>query len=91
MAQSKEKRRKRREMRLMQQEATWLQKAVFAFGKVEDIREKIADMHEREPEPFVIKIGRKRMELDEIAEAIAEEVQSTLEMLRERRGMVPRT
>ncbi len=91
MAQSKEKRRQRREMRLMQQEATWLQKAVFAFGKVDEIREKIADMHEREPEPFIIKIGRKKIDLDDVAEAIEEEVKSTLEMLRERRGMVPRT
>jgi hypothetical protein len=91
VSQSKEKRRQRREMRLMQQEATWLQKAVFAFGKVEDIREKIADLNEQEPDPFTVELEGGEILLDDIAEALEERVQGTLEMLRERRGMVPRT
>ncbi len=91
MSQSKEKRRQRREMRLMQQEATWLQKAVFAFGKVEDIREKIADMNETEPDPLTVELEGTEIPLDDIAEALEERVQGTLEMLRERRGMVPRS
>lgn len=91
MSQSKEQRRKRREMRLMQQEATWLQKAVFAFGKVEDIREKIADLNETEPDPFTVTLEGDEILLDDISEALEERVQGTLDMLRERRGMVPRT
>lgn len=91
MSQSKEKRRKRREMRLIQQEATWLQKAVFAFGKVEDLREKIADLNETEPEPLTLEIEGTEVGLDDVSEALEERVQGTLEMLRERRGMVPRT
>jgi len=89
--QSKEKRKQRREMRLIQQEATWLQKAVFAFGKVEDLREKIADLNETEPEPLVVEIEGSEVSLDDVSTALEEKVQATLEMLRERRGMVPRT
>lgn len=91
MSQSKEKRKQRREMRLIQQEATWLQKAVFAFGKVEDLREKIADLNEREPEPLTVQIEGSEVSLDDVSEALEEKVQGTLDMLRERRGMVPRT
>ena len=91
MSQSKEKRRQRREMRLLQQEATWLQKAVFAFGKVEDIREKIADLNDTEPDPFTVDLDGDEILLDDIAEALEERVKGTLDMLRERRGMVPRT
>jgi hypothetical protein len=78
-------------MRLIQQEATWLQKAVFAFGKVEDLREKIADLNETEPEPLTVDIEGSEVSLDDVSTALEEKVQATLEMLRERRGMVPRT
>lgn len=91
MSQSKEKRKQRREMRLIQQEATWLQKAVFAFGKAEDIREKIADLNETEPEPLTVQIEGSEVSLDDVSTALEEKIQATLEMLRERRGMVPRT
>lgn len=91
MSQSKEKRKKRREMRLIQQEATWFQKAVFAFGKAEDIREKIADLNETEPEPLTVQIEGSQVSLDDVSKALEEKIQGTLEMLRERRGMVPRT
>lgn len=91
MNQDKEKRKKRREMRLIQQEATWLQKAVFAFGKVEDLREKIADLNETEPDPLTVQIEGSDVSLDDVSTALEEKVQATLEMLRERRGMVPRT
>lgn len=90
MSQSKEKRKQRREMRLIQQEATWLQKAVFAFGKVEDLREKIADLNETEPDPLTVQIEGSEVALDDVSEALEEKVQTTLAMLRERRGMVPR-
>lgn len=91
MSQSQEKRKQRREMRLIQQEATWLQKAVFAFGKVEDLREKIADLNETDPKPLTVQIEGSEVSLDDVSEALEEKVQGTLEMLRERRGMVPRT
>lgn len=91
MSQDKEQRKKRREMRLIQQEATWLQKAVFAFGKVEDLREKIADLNETDPETIKVEIKGKKVSLDDVSKALEERVQGTLEMLRERRGMVPRT
>jgi hypothetical protein len=91
VSQSKEKRKQRREMRLIQQEATWLQKAVFAFGKVEDLREKVADLNEADPEPLTVQIDGRAVSLDDVSEALEEKVQGTLEMLRERRGMVPRT
>lgn len=91
MTQSKDERQKRREMRLMQQEATWLQKAVFAFGKVEDLREKIGDLNEAPPEPLTVQIEGNEVSLDDVSRALEEKVQVTLDMLRERRGMVPRT
>lgn len=90
MNQSTDKRRQRREMRLIQQEATWLQKAVFAFAKVEDVREKIADLRDAEPEHITVEIEGHEVSLDDISEALEDRVQKTLEMLRERRGMVPR-
>lgn len=91
MSQDDDNRQKRREMRLMQQEATWLQKAVFAFGKVEDLREKIADLNDTAPERLTVQIEGNEVSLDDVSKALEEKVQATLEMLRERRGMVPRT
>lgn len=90
MSQDQKKRLARREMRLIQQEATWLQKAVFALGKVDESREKLADLRGSEPEPFILKVGRKTVDLDDVVEAIEVQVAETLEMLRERRAMMPR-
>jgi len=91
VSQDSDDRQMRREMRLMQQEATWLQKAVFAFGKVEDLREKIGDLNKAAPEPLTVQIKGREVSLDDVSKALEEKVQVTLEMLRERRGMVPRT
>lgn len=90
MDQSRELRRQRQEMRLIQQEATWLQKAVFAFSKVDDLREKIGDLNEADPEPVILEIEGRKVTLDDVSTALEERVQASLEMLRERRGMVPR-
>lgn len=90
MDQSQDVRRQRQEMRLIQQEATWLQKAVFAFAKVDDLREKIADLNDVDPEPVILEIEGRKVTLDDVSTALEQRVQTSLEMLRERRGMVPR-
>lgn len=79
------RRAKRREIRLIQNHSTWLQKALFALQKAEDARDKLADTRGDDPGPFVLNYEGKEISVDLFEEALEDRIQELLTMTRERR------
>ncbi len=82
---SDEKRRKRREIRALQREATWLQKVLFGLGKAQEAREKFGDARGKEVEPIVLELEDGPMPIETIEDALESRIQELLEVVRERR------
>ncbi|MGD2067039.1 MAG: hypothetical protein PVI57_00030 [Gemmatimonadota bacterium] len=83
---SSERRQKRKEMRLVQSEAAWLQKALFALGKAEDAHEKLADFRgEGDPGEYSFHLNGEDVSVESIEEAVEGRLQGLKEKLRERR------
>jgi hypothetical protein len=82
-------RQRRQEMRLLQREATWLQKALFALGKAEESREKLAEARGEEEDGtehgYVLETEGGTLPLESVLDAIESRVKSLLELLQERR------
>ena len=85
---SAEKRKFRRQTRLMQSESSWLQKALFALRKVEDTNERIADMHDADPETYTIPIDGRDVPIEDIEDAIEARASALQAEIRERRNKV---
>ena len=83
---SDDKRRQRRKTRLMQSESSWLQKALFALRKVEDTRDRIADLDDSDPEPYTFSVGDRDVPLEEVEDAIEARASALLEEVRQRRN-----
>lgn len=79
------KRRKRREIRALQREATWLQKVLFGLGKAQEAREKFGDASGKEAEAIELEIEGSSVEIEAVEDAIETRIQSLLEIVRERR------
>lgn len=83
---SSERRRKRKEMRLVQNEAAWLQKALFALGKAEDAHEKLADFRdEGDPGEYSFVLDGDDVSVEAIEEAVEGRLEGLKAKLRERR------
>lgn len=82
---SDRKRRKRREIRALQREATWLQKVLFGLGKAQEAREKFADASDSEPEPLVLETDDGELPIETVEDALETRIQALLEIVRERR------
>ena len=82
---SDEKRRKRREIRALQREATWLQKVLFGLGKAHEAREKFGDARGKEADPLVLEMEDGPLPVEAIEEALESRIQELLEVVRERR------
>lgn len=80
------KRRQRRETRLMQSESSWLQKALFALRKVEETRDRIADLNDRDPVSYTLEVAGKDVHLEAVEDALDARAQSLLNQIRERRN-----
>ena len=78
-------RQKRREIRIIQRESVWLQKAMFALSKAQDAREKLADVREEEPETYYLEHGDTNYLVDDLEEALEQKVEKLLQTVRERR------
>ena len=85
---SDEKRKFRRETRLLQSQSSWLQKAVFAFRKVDDVQDRLADLHDRDPEPYTIEVDGKELPLEAVEDALDERATQLQKTIRERRNRV---
>ncbi len=88
MATTAEKRRENRARRIIRSESRWLQKAIFALGKAEEARTKLADLYEDEAEEFTVDVNGKAKDVGEIGgllrEAVEERLQKQREELRQR-------
>lgn len=83
---SDDRRKERRQTRLMQSESAWLQKALFALRKVEDTRDRMADLRDEEPEPYTLPIDGREVPLEEVEDALEARAGAILERVRERRN-----
>lgn len=81
-----DRRKQRRQTRLMQSESSWLQKALFALRKVEDTRDRIADLHDGEPEAYTLPVGGREVEIAAIEDAIEARANALQTEIRERRN-----
>ena len=82
------KRMQRREIRLIQRESTWLQKALFALGKAEEAREALAELKGDEPETFQITVEGRDVSLEGLEDALDGRIQKLMEEVRERRRKI---
>ncbi len=79
----------RREIRALQREATWLQKALFALGKVEEAREAAAELNDEEATPLMVVVeDGPGLPLEAVEEALETRVKELLEVVRERRRIL---
>lgn len=83
-----QKRMQRREIRLIQRESTWLQKALFALGKAEEARESLAELRNETPAPFKVSLEGRAVALEELEEALDDHIQELMGLVRERRRTV---
>ena len=82
---ARDKRQLRKEHRLVQSESRWMQKALFALGKAETAREKLAKARDEELEAQTVNVGGKSLTLDALRDAIQDRVDTLAEVLQERR------
>lgn len=85
---SNARRKKRREIKLLSTESTWLQKALFAIQKAETAREKWADLQEEEDVEFILPHDDGELRVDYFVEAAENRISQLLEEVRERRQIL---
>jgi hypothetical protein len=78
-------REQRREIRTIQREATWLQKALFALGKAADAREKL---DKEGAARYALELESGSLPIEDLEDAIEARVKSLLETVRERRRTI---
>jgi hypothetical protein len=86
-ASQKERRNQRQEIRLLQREATWLQKALFALGKATESRDRMDGSDDAET-PYILELEQGRIPLDAVEDALEDRVKALLEVVRERRRVL---
>ena len=82
---SDQRRQQRREIRLQQRESSWLQKALFALGKAEETREKLADTRDEDPTPYVLELDDRELSMEELEDTLQSRIEHLMETVRERR------
>jgi hypothetical protein len=75
----------RREIRLIQREATWLQKALFALGKATESREKLEEEAGDEDASYVLELESGPLPMEALEAGLESRVKELLELVRERR------
>lgn len=86
MSSQAQRRQQRKEIRLIQNHSSWLQKALFALQKAETAREKLSDAKdEGDPGPLIIEHDGEEYDVEAFEEALESRVQELLTVTRERR------
>jgi hypothetical protein len=83
---SESRRKQRQEIRLIQREATWLQKALFALGKAAEAREKLDG--DGEDDGYVLELEEGPLSLESLEDGMEARVKELLELMRERRRVL---
>jgi hypothetical protein len=82
---SDERRQVRKEIRLIQSESVWLQKALFALRKAEAAREKVADAREEKQETYSFAVGGSDLLLEDLEESLEARIELLVQKVREMR------
>lgn len=85
---AEDKRQLRKERQLVQSESRWMQKALFALGKAEDARDKLAKARNEDARPETVSVGGKDLSLDTLRDAIQDRIETLAEVLKERREVL---
>jgi hypothetical protein len=80
-----DRRRQRRETRILQDESVWLQKALFALRKAADARERLSDLRDEEAEPYALVVDDRGVAMEAIEDALEERIERLIRNVRERR------
>lgn len=78
-------RQQRKEIRLIQSESVWLQKALFDLRKAEDARDKLADLRDEETEPYELTVAGEPMDVEALEDALEERIENLMKDVKERR------
>lgn len=79
---------RRQLMKAMQNESTWLQKALFALNKAEDARNTVVELSEDEVEELRAPTSGKYATLADFRTALEERVQYIMDDLHEKRRVI---
>lgn len=82
---SDERRQKRTEIRHLQSESVWLQKALFALRKAETARDKLADARDEDSSDYLLSVGDAEVPLEALEDALearAKELIGTVRQMR---------
>ena len=82
------KKRKRKELKLLNNESVWLQKALFALQKAETARDKLADHRGVDEIPFEAPRNGADFDIEVALEAIENRVRHLLDTTQERRRAI---
>lgn len=86
---SNARRKKRREIKVLSNESTWLQKTLFALQKAESAREKWAELQEEDEDvDFVLPYEGGELEVEVVREAIETRIAELLSEVKERRRAI---
>ena len=80
-----ERREKRKEIRSLQSESVWLQKAVFALNKAETAREKVDEIRGDDSGSYSVSVDGRDVALTDIEDALAERIEGLMKSVREMR------
>jgi hypothetical protein len=79
------RRQQRQEIRLLQREATWLQKALFALGKAADARDRMEAGGEDDEPAYVLDTEEGTITMDALEASLEARVKVLMDLVRERR------
>lgn len=82
---SEERRRKRTEIRHLQSESVWLQKALFALRKAETARERLADRRNEDVSAYTLSIGEAEVTLEALEDALEQRAKELIGTVRQMR------
>jgi hypothetical protein len=80
-----DRREVRKEIRLIQSESVWLQKALFALRKAEGAREKVADALEEEQPNYTLTVAGSELQLEDLEESLETRIEQLMQTVREMR------
>jgi hypothetical protein len=80
-----ERRRQRQEIRLIQRESTWLQKALFALGKAEESHEKLVEERGVEEAAYTLALDDGELPVEVLEDALESRIKELMESVRKRR------
>lgn len=76
------RRRRRREIRQLNNESVWLQKALFALRKAEEAREKLADVRSEEAGAYTLPVGDDSLPVEVLEDALEERTKELIGQVR---------